>query len=233
MTWDPNTALSAWPAIVEGMRVTLMIVLFGTIIAFSLGLVFATTLRGRAGFVAAAIRASVSFVRNTPLLVQVYFLHYFALPSIGLRVSALVTGIVAIGLHYSAYTAEVYRAGIDGVPRTQWDAATALQLTRYQTLRHVILPQAVPPMLPQLGNYVIAMFKDAPLLSAISVAEVLTRALDHGARHFRYLEALTIVGGLYLVVSLIASALLERLQRYVATRHGGGPERQEQAHATA
>jgi polar amino acid transport system permease protein len=220
MTWDWQAAFSAGPALIEGFIVTLQIVLLGSIIALVLGLVLAAVQHSGPSSLAGSVRLALLGVRNTPLLVQLYFLHYFALPALGLASSALVTGIVAMGVHYATYTAEVYRAGIDSVPRTQWDAALALRLRRTQVLRYVILPQAIPPMLPALGNYVIAIFKDAPLLSAISVAEVLTRALDHGARHFRYLEVLTIVGIAYLMASLLASTLLTRIEERVGRLQG-------------
>jgi polar amino acid transport system permease protein len=220
MKWDWQAAFGAAPALIEGFIVTLQVVLLGSIIALVLGLVLAALQHSGPPSFAGPLRAAMLGVRNTPLLVQVYFLHYFALPALGLASSALTTGIVAIGAHYATYTAEVYRAGIDNVPRAQWDAALALRLRRTEVLRYVILPQAIPPMLPALGNYVIAIFKDAPLLSAISVAEVLTRALDHGARHFRYLEVLTLLGIAYLAMSVIASLLLTRLEERVGQLQG-------------
>src|SRR5690606_29780824 len=106
------------------------------------------------------------------LLIQLYFLYY-VLPTTGIVLSPMVTGVIGLGLHYSSYTAEVYRAGINAVPRGQWEAARSLHLNRWQTYRHVILPQAIPPMIPVLGNYLIAMFKDTPLLSAITIVEML------------------------------------------------------------
>jgi polar amino acid transport system permease protein len=220
MTWDWHAARAALPALIEGFSVTLQIVVLGSIIALALGLGLAALQRSGLRTFARVSQLAALAVRNTPLLVQVYVLHYFALPALGVVSSALTTGIVAIGVHYATYTAEVYRAGIDNVAHTQWDAATALQLRRGQVLRHVILPQAIPPMLPALGNYVIAIFKDTPLLSAISVAEVLTRALDHGARQFRYIEALTLVGLAYLAMSLVASALVAHLEARVGRLQG-------------
>jgi polar amino acid transport system permease protein len=156
----------------------------------------------------------VEFVRSTPLLIQLYFLYY-VLPEYGLTLSPLVIGILALGLHYSCYTAEVYRAGIEAVPRGQWEAARALSLSPQATWRRVILPQAVPPTLPVLGNYLIAMFKDTPLLAAITVMEMLQTAKLIGAESFRYLEPLTITGVVFLVVSLAASCLV----RHLETRH--------------
>lgn len=220
MSWSWEAARAAWPAISQGVVVTLWAVLGGTLLALVLGLGLAVLQWSPAKRLARVAKLAAAVVRNTPLLVQLYFLYYFVLPALGLSLSALATGVLALGAHYATYTAEVYRAGIEGLPRTQWDAAAALRLTRVQTFRHVVLPQAIPPMLPALGNYVIAMLKDAPLLSAISVAEVLTRALEQGARQFRYLEALTLVGALYLVISVIASALMGRLEARVARRQG-------------
>ncbi|HEX2139022.1 MAG TPA: ectoine/hydroxyectoine ABC transporter permease subunit EhuD, partial [Woeseiaceae bacterium] len=140
---------------------------------------------------------------------------YYVLPEYGLTLSPLVIGVLALGLHYSCYTAEVYRAGIEAVPRGQWEAARALSLSRRATWLRVVLPQAIRPTLPVLGNYLIAMFKDTPLLAAITVMEMLQTAKLIGAESFRYLEPLTITGIVFLVVSLAASGLI----RHWETRH--------------
>jgi polar amino acid transport system permease protein len=124
-----------------------------------------------------------------------------------------VTGVLALGVHYSAYTSEVYRAGIDSVPRGQWEAAAALNLPRARTFFRVILPQALPPVVPALGNYVVAMFKDTPLLSTITVLELLFTAKNLGAETFRYLEPFTLVGLLFLIVSLAAAGGIRMLER--------------------
>jgi polar amino acid transport system permease protein len=120
--------------------------------------------------------------------------------------------VLGLGVHYSAYLAEVYRAGIAAVPRGQWEAASVLGLSRVRTFGSVILPQAVVPMVPALGNYLIAMFKDTPVLSAVTVLEMLQRAKLLGAAEFRYLEPLLLVGVLFLVISLPSAQLLRRLE---------------------
>ena len=91
-------------------------------------------------------------IRGTPLLVQLYFLFYI-LPDLGLLLSPLTAGVVGLGLHYSTYTAEVYRTGIDAIPSGQWEASKAANLTARQTWIHIIIPQAIPPMIPALANY--------------------------------------------------------------------------------
>jgi polar amino acid transport system permease protein len=138
---------------------------------------------------------------------------FYVLPDVGMRLSPMLTGVLALGLHYSCYMSEVYRAGIDAVPKGQWEAATALALSPVQTYRYVVLPQAIPPIIPALGNYVIAMFKDAPLLSAITVLGILQRAKIIGNETFRYLEPLTIVGVIFLVLSLLSGFAVSYLER--------------------
>jgi polar amino acid transport system permease protein len=105
----------------------------------------------------------VEFIRSTPLLIQIFFI-YFVFPEFGVTLNALTAGIMALGLHYGTYCSEVYRAGIEGVPRGQWEAATALNLSPYDTFKDIIIPQAIPPVVPALGNYLVALFKETPLL---------------------------------------------------------------------
>ncbi len=212
--FDWGYATEVFPQLIVAMRVTIAAALGGMGIALVLGLVWAVLRRLPWRPAALAATWFVEFVRSTPLLVQLYFFFYL-LPDYGLRMSAFVTGVLALGLHYSAYTAEVYRAGIDGVPRGQWEAARALNLSPATTFFRVVLPQAIPPILPALGNYLIAMFKETPLLSAITVIEVLGTAKNLGSENFRYLEPVTIVGGLFLAVSLVASQGVRRLERRI------------------
>ncbi len=164
------------------------------------------------------VRAVVEFVRSTPLLVQVYFL-FFVLPTFGVVLPALTVGVLALGLHYATYTSEVYRAGIDAVPRGQWEAATALSLPRSRVWTGVVLPQAVPRVLPALGNYVISMFKETPLLIGIGVLDIVGgQVREVGGQSFRYVEAYTIAGLLFLLLSYPASLAVRRLERRRAVR---------------
>jgi polar amino acid transport system permease protein len=182
------------------------------VVALALGLVIAVVRRAKVPVLDQVLWAVVEFIRSTPLLVQVFFL-YFALPRFGITLSALTVGVIGLGVHYATYTSEVYRAGIDAVPRGQWEAATALSLSPGRTWTGVILPQAIPRVLPALGNYVISMFKEVPLLLAISVIEVVNKAKELGSATFRFTEPYTIAGLLFLVLSYPASILIRRLER--------------------
>lgn len=212
MIWDWEFTVDILPDLLRGLWVTLQAVFFGMSLAIVLGVVWAICRRSDNRLVSWPAGSIVEFVRSTPLLIQLFFVYY-VLPEFGVLLPPWLAGIIALGIHYSAYTSEVYRAGLDGIPRGQWMAAKALNLTPAQTYRHVILPQAIPPVIPALGNYLIAMFKDAPMLSVITVNEVLTTAKNLGNEHFRYLEPLTIVGAVFLALSLLSGTLVSWLER--------------------
>ncbi|OEJ96124.1 ectoine/hydroxyectoine ABC transporter permease subunit EhuD [Streptomyces thermolilacinus] len=212
MTWDWSAVADFLPSFADGLLVTLQVLVLGSLISFTLGLVWAAGLRGRSRLVRWPVTAVTDFVRTTPLLVQLFFL-YFVLPEWGVQFSALTTGTLAIGLHYSTYTAQVYKAGIDAVPAGQWEAARALSLPAHRTWSAVILPQAVRRVAPALGNYVIAMLKDTPLLAGISVLEMLQRARLESADTFQYTEPLTVVGVAFILIAYPASLLVRTLER--------------------
>lgn len=217
--FDWGYALEVLPVLLQGLAVTLQATLLGMSLALTLGLVLALARRASSRLLSWSAAGIVEFVRSTPLLVQIYFLFY-VLPETGLSLSPLTTGVLALGIHYAAYCSEVYRAGIESIPKGQYEAATALNLSPARTTFAVILPQAVPPVVPALGNYLVAMFKDTPLLSAITVLELLQRAKILGSESFRYVEPLTLVGLTFLILSLIAAAAIRslemRLRRYAA-----------------
>ena len=213
--WDWNYAFTILPALIEGLGLTIIATVLGSIIAMLLGLVFAVLQRGPR-VVAIIVRWFVEFVRSTPLLVQIFFL-FFGLPAFGVVLPALVVGVIALGVHYACYTSEVYRAGIEAIPRGQWEAATALSLPRTRIWTGVVLPQAVPRVLPALGNYVISMFKEVPLLIGIGILDVVGRAEEAGNTFFRYVEPYTMAGLFFLLLSYPASLLVRRLERRVGT----------------
>lgn len=212
--WDWGYAVSILPALWSGLLVTLLATVLGSLLAFVLGLVFAVIRRNRVPVLSQGVGGFVELWRSTPLLVQAYLI-YQVLPDVGITLGSLTAGVLALGLHYACYTSEVYRAGIDAVPVGQWEAATALSLPRSRVWIGVILPQAVPRVLPALGNYVISMFKEVPLLLAIGLVEVVTVARQVTAETFRPVEPLTMAGILFLVISYPASILVRRLERRV------------------
>lgn len=212
--WRWEAALDVLPSLLDGLGITVLATVLGSLLAFALGLVFAIVRLVRVPVLHRLVGAFVEFWRSTPLLIQAYLI-FQVLPGYGLTLSSLVAGVLALGLHYACYTSEVYRAGIEAVPRGQWEAATALSLPRSRVWLGVVLPQAVPRVLPALGNYVISMFKEVPLLLAIGLVEVVNEANQYGARTFRYIEALTLAGVLFLVISYASSVMVRRLEHRV------------------
>ncbi|MFQ5431245.1 MAG: ectoine/hydroxyectoine ABC transporter permease subunit EhuD [Nitrospinota bacterium] len=217
MIFDWSFTLRILPELLRAFLVTIEATLVGMSLALFMGLAWAVLRRSRSRLIVGAASGVVQFVRGTPLLVQIYFV-FFVLPDFGIILPPFTTGLLALGIHYSAYTAEVYRAGIEGVPKGQWEAAISLNMGRYRMWRSVILPQAIPPVIPALGNYLVAMFKDTPMLAAITVMEILQTAKLIGAETFRYLEPLTIVGVLFLSVSLLSSYFIRKLEIRYAVR---------------
>jgi len=215
--FDWDFAREVMPTLMQGLAVTVQATLLGMALAAVLGLVLALLRRARLQPVSWSAAFLIEFIRSTPLLVQLFFLFY-VLPVTGVQFSPLTTGVLGLGVHYAAYCAEVYRAGLESVPRGQWEAAQALNLGRWRTMRDIILPQAIPPIVPALGNYFVAMFKDTPLLSAITVVEVLQASKIAGSATFRYTEPLTLVGLIFLVLSLGTAWLVRKAD--VALRAG-------------
>jgi polar amino acid transport system permease protein len=212
MEWDWEFVWQIFPTLVQGVKITILATILGSIVAAFVGLAIALARRSENRAMARSVGFFAEFIRGTPLLVQLYFIFY-VLPDIGILLPPLVAGVIGLGLHYGTYTAEVYRAGIDNVPRGQWEAAKACNLTARQTWTHVIFPQAIPPMIPALANYFVAMFKETPLLSAITVLELMNQAKSVANTYYRYVEPMTLVGAFFLVISLFSVILLRWLER--------------------
>jgi polar amino acid transport system permease protein len=200
-------AWSILPMLLWGLVVTIEASIAGFFIALVLGLIFAVLKDVPTRIVSYPAIVITEFFRDTPLLVQLFFLYY-VLPDYGIVLPAFLTGAVALGIQYSAYTAEVYRAGIEAVPKGQHDAAKALDFSSVHTFTHVILPQAVPRVVPAMGNYLVSISKDVPVLSVVTVLEMLNVAKIIGDQTFDYLVPLSMVGGIYLILTLVSSGLV-------------------------
>lgn len=217
IAWDTSShwafAVSIFPILLKGLVVTLKAAALGFVIALVLGLILAGLKASPFKLISWPARFITEFIRDTPLLVQLFFLYY-VLPEYGIVLPAFMTGALALGLQYSAYTSEVYRAGIESVPLGQHEAARALDLSPKRSFMVIILPQAVPRIVPALGNYLVSIMKDVPLLSVVAVLEMLNVAKIIGDRTFNYLIPLSMVGLIYLILTLLAAAAI----RYLDTR---------------
>ncbi len=212
--WRWDFTVEILPRLLWATLNTLLAAGIGYAIAVVLGLILALLQRTPVKPLTLVVREVVEFVRSTPLVLQIFFVFYVG-PQVGIRLSPWTAGMIAIGLHYAAYLSEVYRGGLESVPKGQWEAATALNLSPMRTYFRIIIPQALPPSLAGMGNYLVGIFKDTPMLSVIGVAELMHTANGIGSEHYRYLEPYTMVGIIFLLISLPTAAWIRRFEAFV------------------
>jgi len=217
--WKWDFAFEILPQMLWATLNTIMAAGIGYAIAAIVGLLFLLGQRTPYKILNTTIREIVEFIRSTPLLIQLFFV-YFVLPQFGITLSAWVCGMITIGLHFGTYLSEVYRGALEGVPKTQWEACRALNFTTFYTYRRIVLPQAFPIAIPGMGNYLVGIFKDTPLLSTIGVAELFHAATAVGGYHYRYLEPYTIVGVIFLILSVPAAMGIRKLEKSVNKAQG-------------
>ncbi|HUU82693.1 MAG TPA: amino acid ABC transporter permease [Phycisphaerae bacterium] len=211
--------LGKWQGfILAGISVTILVSASSIAIAIVFAVLGALGRLSKHPVVYAIASFYVSLVRGTPLIVQILFI-YLALPQIWegfAGVPTLVLGVFALAFNYGAYMTEVFRAGIQAIPRGQLEAAAAIGMTDRMTMRRIILPQAIRIVTPAIGNEFIAMIKDSALVSLLGVQELLWRAQRVGTQNFRALEALLLAALVYWVLTIIFSILQDRLEKRMA-----------------
>ncbi|MBU0642070.1 MAG: ectoine/hydroxyectoine ABC transporter permease subunit EhuD [Alphaproteobacteria bacterium] len=217
--WKWDFTWEILPPLFEATLNTLIAAGAGYAIAIVLGLVLALAQRTPYRALTFVVREFVEFIRSTPLILQIFFVFYVG-PQFGVRMSPWTSGMIAIGLHYSAYLSEVYRGGLNSVGKGQWEACTALNMTPRQAYTRIIIPQAVPPALAGMGNYLVGIFKDTPMLSVIGVAELMHTANAIGSESYRFLEPYTLVGVIFLAISLPAAGFIRVFETYVRRKLG-------------
>jgi len=217
--WNWDFTWEILPRLLSATVNTLIAAGIGYAIALVLGLVLALAQRTPWKPLTLAVRETIEFIRSTPLVLQIFFVFYVG-PQFGIRLSPWVSGMIAIGLHYSAYLSEVYRAGIEAVPRGQWEACRALNMSARDTYLRIIIPQALPPSVAGMGNYLVGIFKDTPMLSVIGVTELMHAANAIGSESYRFLEPYTLVGVIFLAISLPTAGLVRLFERWMRRKLG-------------
>lgn len=197
--------------LLRGVGVTLEITAVSLILATAIGLTTAL-LRLSASLIGRGMaRVYLELIRNTPLLVQIFFLYFVMAPILDL--GRTTTAILALSLFEGAYASEIFRAGINSIGRGQWEAAYSLGLGRYQTYRRIILPQAIRRILPPLTSQAVSLVKDSALVSTIAVADLTMEARTIIAQTFLVFEIWFVVAAIYLLLTLTLSLLASSLER--------------------
>jgi polar amino acid transport system substrate-binding protein len=155
----------------------------------------------------------IEVIRGTPLLIQLFIIFY-GLPAIGIRLSPFMAAVIGLAINYAAYEAENYRAGIESIPKGQLDAALALGLTRMQTIRRIILPQAVRLVIPPVTNDFIALLKDSSLVSVITMVELTKVYGQLASTYYDYIGIGLLTAAIYFVLGLP----IARLSRFLEAR---------------
>lgn len=211
MGFDLAFAFESVPVILGAVGTTLAVALVSCVGAATIGFLF-EMIRRIGGIGGLAIGFVIDFIRSTPVLAWLYFL-YFVLPFYGIRLGSMTVGVMGLSLYYSGYLAAVFKAGIDAIPKGQWEAAKALSLGRGDAVVHVIAPQMLRNIAAPLGNYFVSILKATPYLAVLAVPEMLGRAFDVASETYRYTEPLVVVGIIFLVLALIISHGVKRLER--------------------
>jgi polar amino acid transport system permease protein len=224
--FDTEFMLDWLPYLLGGVPLTILISVLGIMLAVPLALVAALArlsknplLNGVAGFY-------ISFIRGTPLIVQIFFI-YLGLPQLAsyapepfsqiFILGSVTSGVLALGINYGAYMAEIFRAGILSVGHGQIEAAHALGMTGWQTTRRIVLPQAVRVIIPPTGNEFIAMIKDSALVGIVGTQELFFRASKVGRQYFHSLETLVVAAMIYWILTSILSYFQAKLEKRLET----------------
>ena len=200
------------PLLLLGAVTTIEITLIALVIAIVLGLSFALIQRARIVWLNWVIAAYVELFRNTPVLTQL-FIIYFGLPYVGYKIPSFLAAVIGLGLNGGAVLTEVFRAGIAAIHAGQREAALAVGMTPWMSLRHIILPQTWRITLPPIGNYAIALFKDTAVVSAIAAPEIMFYARNLVTSTFETAFIYALVAILYFVLAFPMARIVDRLER--------------------
>jgi polar amino acid transport system permease protein len=214
--WDWAYFFHLIPLMWSGLLVLIKGTLLGFAIASILGFLLALARRSTMKWLSWPTALVIEFIRSTPLLVQLFFLLVMVRAIDGISLSPITILMIGLGVHYATYCSEAYRAGINSVDKGQWEASTALNLGPLTTWTRVVIPQAVPNVLPALGNFLVAAFKDAPMAFIVGVHELLFVANAIRSTDFRAQEPYLLVGVAFLLVSIPAAWAVRRLERRIA-----------------
>ncbi|MGB0754448.1 MAG: amino acid ABC transporter permease [Candidatus Pseudothioglobus sp.] len=196
----------------KGLFTTIYISAVSIVIATVIAIVGAIAKLSNNGFAYAIASFYTSLFRGLPLLLQIYLI-YMGLPQLGFMIDAIPSGIAALSLCYGAYMTEIFRAGIQSIPKGQWEASRALGFPFRLILRKIILPQSIPLIIPPTGNQFIAMLKDSSLVSVLGIWEIMFLAKKLGAKDFNHLEMLLTAAMIYWILTIILETIQARIER--------------------
>lgn len=204
--------IESLPALLDGAKLSLLISLCSVCVGVTLGIIVASGRLSKIGIFRAISGAYVAFLRGTPMIVQIFVVH-FGLVEFGLVLPALVSGIIALSLNSGAYMGEIFRGGIQSIEEGQTQAGLSLGLTNFQVFRYIVFPQAFRRVIPSMGNEMVTLTKDSSLVNFIGVAELTYRATLIAARKYQYFTMYVGIAIVYFVITYTLAWLLGKLER--------------------
>lgn len=193
-----------------GIFYTLLVTLLGSSAAILIGLLVGLGKLSKNPFIRLPVSFYTEILRGVPLLVLLFYIYY-ALGEF-VHMPALVAAVAGFGLSYGAYMADVFRAGIEAVPKEQGEAARSLGMNEKQAMYQIILPQAMRTIIPAIGNQTLGMLKDTSLVSVLAISDILRVGNEYATKHFNYFETYTYVALTYLLLTLLLSRLVHKLE---------------------
>jgi His/Glu/Gln/Arg/opine family amino acid ABC transporter permease subunit len=212
VTMDFNFIGTKLPALLRGTQITLLIAVCSSLMGLVFGTLLAILHTSNRWFLSLPVTIYVTIVRGTPMLIQIPFFYYL-LPTIGIHLPLITTAIIAIGLNSSAYISQTVRAGIRSVPSGQREAARVLGLTSWQTMRYIVLPQALAVIVPALVSEFITLIKDSSLASTIGVVELFKEGTIIISRTYNALPVYAAIAAIYLVLTMTLTAFSHYVER--------------------
>jgi polar amino acid transport system permease protein len=213
MTLDFSVVINAWQSLLFGALGTLFLAFSGMVIALFIGILGVVVLRTQIWLPALLVTAFVEIVRNTPFLVQIFFI-FFALPLTGIRLNPTMTAIIALGVNGGAYAVEIIRGGVDSIPKGQSEAGLALGLHRHEVFRLIVLTPALRAIYPSLASQFILLTLTTAICTSISAYELTSVGQRIEAETFRSFEVYFTLTGIYLVISLVTMWILAAIGRW-------------------
>jgi polar amino acid transport system permease protein len=203
--------ISFLPTLLQGAWLTIMVSLLSFALALVFGLMFGLMRLSRLMPVRIVAAIYIQFIRGTPLLLQLFFIYY-VLPYVGITLSPFISGVIGLTMNYSAYMAEVFRSGIQAIPKGQTEAGQSMGMSRQLLMRRIILPQAIRIIVPPLGNFFVSIFKDSALVSVITMRDLMFSGELLASATFKHFEIFTMVAVIYFLISYPTAKFVEWIE---------------------
>jgi polar amino acid transport system permease protein len=211
MIFSLNDMINFLPSLLQGAVITITVSLLAFSLAMACGLAIGIARISRLAPLRAVAACYIQFIRGTPLLLQLFFIYY-VLPYVGIVLTPFISGALGLTINYAAYMAEVFRSGIQAIPKGQWEAGSSVGMSRGLLMRRIILPQAIRIIVPSLGNFFVSIFKDSALVSIITMRDLMFSGELLASATYKHFEIFTMVAVIYFLISYPTAKFVEWIE---------------------